>query len=206
MNDLFQRLLTLCLGLSLGVLAAGGPLPVGTSTKVVNEGAERASTATRQLCQARPRVARKGPALGRPPAPTETQMLWMARAMYVESGTTYGMIRVGETILNRVRSNQHRDTVAGVVTKRWAYTGITVNLLDVKSLGLSDYHTERWREAVRMAHAVLTMPKHLRALPPDTRHYFNPDKVEKPDWARDKLLVRKAGPHKFFAGVNAGSS
>lgn len=202
MNTLIHRLLTLCLGLTLGILAAGGPSPPVSS----ESGAEAHSTATRQLCQKRPTVHRKGPQVGRQPAPTEQEILWLARTAYGEAPSTYGMIRVAQVVLNRVRHPAYPNTVRGVVTQDWQFTAVHVDLMDLKSLGFDDQNP-RWREALRAARAAYALPARLEPLPRDVTHYFSPHALEnEPEWASKEKLVSRVGERfEFYSGVNAPS-
>lgn len=198
---IIQRLITLCIGLSLGVLAAGGPSPPVSS----KSGAETHTTATRPLYQARPKVVRKGPEVKRPPAPTEKQVTWLARAMWAEAYKFDDMVHVGQSVRNRILSDQHPNTVKAIVTEDWAYTGIHLNQRNVRSLTLKDYRSgpPKWDMAVRAAYFTLILPRRLLPMSStEITHYLSPhmmgEKHTWPQWAQKKPHKKLGRRFAFF--------
>jgi spore germination cell wall hydrolase CwlJ-like protein len=114
----------------------------------------------------------------------------LARNIYHEARgePLEGQLAVAQVTLNRVHSQQHQNTVCGVVYahKQFSWTlDKTKRIRDAKA----------WRDALTISRAVLTQSV---ALPNFQALHFHTRQI-KPYWAKTKTRVAVIGNHVFYS-------
>ena len=117
---------------------------------------------------------------------SETDIQLMARAINGEArGESYeGQVAVGAVILNRVKSSQFPNTIAGVIYEKGAFTAVSDGQINVPIKKNSTVY-----KAARDA---------LNGWDPTNGciYYFNPDTATN-KWIWSRPLVKKIGKHNF---------
>ncbi len=117
---------------------------------------------------------------------SETDIQLMARAINGEArGESYeGQVAVGAVILNRVKSSQFPNTIAGVIYEKGAFTAVSDGQINVPIEKNSTVY-----KAARDA---------LNGWDPTNGciYYFNPDTATN-KWIWSRPLVKKIGKHNF---------
>lgn len=145
--------------------------------------------------------------------PTDDEVLWLARAVYVEgrSVSPYGQQLLAYAMVNRIESPHWPDTVYEVVHQSDQITGMRKQRNVWRSRSLEDYQRQeidrQWRTAVRSAYTALTMRDNLRPIP-NIYHWISPCLLDKkPLWARGKAPALVVGSRQecnsisFYAGT-----
>ena len=140
--------------------------------------------------------------------PDQQDLLWLARAAYVEarSDGLYSMYLVASVIMNRVRSERYPGTVKQVVLDPAQITGMYDQRYIWKTTNM-DMEATAWRNALRAAHLALTTPDRLRPFEADVYHYYSPVSMNPvgrvPHWAVGHTPVYQIGDRfVFYAGIS----
>lgn len=127
----------------------------------------------------------------------EEQVEKLAMVMYTEARGegADGMQMVGETVLNRLQSEKHPDTICGVVSKENQYDGM-------KHAVDSPEEEEKWETALFLAEGMVQGK--LDLFNNGATHFLNPDEVKKmPKWAKVFPVVGSVGKHVFYKEIDA---
>ena len=140
--------------------------------------------------------------------PDDQDLLWLARAAYVEarSDGLYSMYLVSSVIMNRVRAGRYPDTVKETVMEPAQITGMWDQRYIWETANM-DMEQTAWRNALRAAHLALTTPERLRPFGPDVYHYYSPVSMQPqgrvPRWAVGHTPVyRIDNRFVFYAGIS----
>lgn len=117
----------------------------------------------------------------------DSEVLWLARAIYSESKRTEEQTLVAWVIRNRVESPFYPDTYKSVVLQRGQFSGM--HATDAQywvnvSLGYKDT-SPAWDSALSIARAVYFADPILRPLPATVLHFYSPISMDgSPSWAK----------------------
>jgi spore germination cell wall hydrolase CwlJ-like protein len=136
------------------------------------------------------------------PGPSKAQVLWLARAVYVEarSEPLYGQSLVAHVLVNRLHHPAFEDTIYEVVMAPKQVTGMATqrDVWQGKDLSGYDGGDTEWRLAVRSAYSALAMPDSLRPLS-GVYHYLSPHALDStPRWAQGETPDYRIGERFYF--------
>ena len=118
------------------------------------------------------------------------QITCIATAVYHEARgePSIGQVAVAHVILNRVSARQWGNIPCEVVYQPYQFTNI--------ELAAPDYTSKEWQEALEIARRSVS-----GFLPDPTggaTHYYAPERVETPWWAKALTYLVDIGGHRFY--------
>ena len=148
-----------------------------------------------------------------PPAKVDTEVLWLARAIYSETKRPREQELVAWVVRNRVETRYRgKATYQGVVLDRLQFSAFNGGRTRRYYSGLvPQSSTPGWQTALSIAYAVRNAPPQARPFSLTTRHFYSEQSMvgrRHPTWATDKQPVKPLRPYdidpkrfRFFAGV-----
>lgn len=121
---------------------------------------------------------------------SQSELMWLARTIYLETDRLHEMEKVGWVIRNRVETQYLGDeTYNGVVLKPYQFEPYNKGIPQrVKNFTLRS-SDKRWQQAIRVAEKVASAPRRERPFPKTTRHFYSPRSMDEdvsnwPLWTR----------------------
>jgi hypothetical protein len=148
-----------------------------------------------------------------PPAKIDTEVLWLARAIYSETKRPQEQELIAWVVRNRVETQYRGEaTYQGVVLDRLQFSAFNGGRTRQYYSNLTPQsRTPGWQKALSIAHAVRNASPQIRPFPVKTRHFYSEQSMvgqRHPDWAAGIQPVKPLRPYdidpkrfRFFAGV-----